>query len=134
MKKSLYASFCSLALLLLAIACVRPEVHVRDVAQTFLNVYYAGDYGAAADFCTPALAEQMLKAGPEALELPDETRQQIIEALSKTSFEIVSVEVDEDAGSALVLYSLSGPGLEKPVPKTLSLQLEGRTARVDGIQ
>ena len=116
-------------------ACQSTESRVESVAETFLNVYYTGDYGAAADFCTPAFAERLLAFGPDVqVETSDEVRAKIKEALSRTSFEIVSVEVDEDAASALVHYALSVPDVEKPVPMTLKLQLEGRTALVDGIQ
>ena len=131
MKRILTLLFAVLALS----ACQSPETRVQNVAETFLNVYYAGDYGAAADFCTPAFAERLLAFAPDVLvETPDEAQAKIKEALSRTSFEIVSVEVDEDAASALVHYTLSVPDVEKPVPMTLKLQLEGRTALVDGIQ
>ena len=56
------------------------------------------------------------------------------EALSQTSFRIVSVEVDEDAASARVRYDLFVPDLEYPVQMALTLQLEGRTAQVDRIE
>ena len=135
MKKYLSLMAGLVALMLSLTACESPESRVRNVAETFLHAYYAGDYGAAADFCTPACAERVRYAGPDILvDLPDEAQAKIKEALSRTSFEIVSVEVDEDAASALVHYALSVPDVEKPVPMTLKLQLEGRTALVDGIQ
>jgi len=115
-------------------ACQSTESRVESVAETFLNVYYTGDYAAAADFCTPAFAAQVLSAEQDIQALPDEARQKIKEALSRTSFQIVSVDVDEDAASAIVRYELSVPDAEKPVPKALKLQLEGRTALIDGIQ
>ena len=43
-------------------------------------------------------------------------------------------EVDKETGQALVHYELAVPMLEQPVPKQLRLQLEGRTAAVDGIE
>ena len=124
-----------LALALAAGACSRTEDRVRAVSETFLHAYYTGDYATAAGCCTPALAERLLAFGPDVLvETPDEIRTKIKEALSRTSFEIVSVEVDEDAASAFVHYALSVPDVDKPVPMTLKLQLEGRTALVDGIE
>ena len=56
------------------------------------------------------------------------------EAVSGTSFKIVSVEVDEEAGTAVVHYALTVPGIEGAVSKQLRLQLEGRAAAVDGIE
>ena len=115
-------------------ACQSPEKRVQNVAETFLNVYYTPDYAAAAAYCTPELGARLVQLGEELEGVPPQTAQKIKEALSRTSFEIVSVEVDEDAASALVHYTLSVPDVEKPVPMTLKLQLEGRTALVDGIE
>ena len=115
-------------------ACQSPETRVQNVAETFLNAYYTPDYAAAAACCTPELGERLVQLGEELEGVPPRTAQKIKEALARTSFEIVSVELDEDAASALVRYELSVPDLDKPVPKTLTLKLEGRTALVDGIQ
>ena len=115
-------------------ACQSPEKRVQNVAETFLNVYYTPDYAAAAAYCTPELGARLVQLGEELEGVPPQTAQKIKEALARTSFEIVSVELDEDAASALVRYELSAPDLERPVPKALTLQLEGRTALVDGIQ
>ena len=131
MKKNLLAAvLCLMAFC----ACHRTEKRVENVAETFLNVYYTADYDAAAAYCTPALAGQLAQAARAQADLPAETAQKMKEALSQTSFTIVSVELDEATASARVRYDLTVPGLEKPVPKTLRLQLEGRTAAVDGIE
>jgi hypothetical protein len=42
--------------------------------------------------------------------------------------------VDKEAGRAVVHYELDVPMVERPVPKQLLLQLEGRAAAVDGIE
>jgi hypothetical protein len=115
-------------------ACQSPETRVQNVAETFLNAYYTADYEAAAVCCIPELGERISRMAEEMEGVPAQTVQKIKEALARTSFEIVSVELDEDAASALVRYELSVPDIEKPVPKSLTLQLEGRTALVDGIQ
>ena len=126
-----------IAILLAALAlgaCQSPETRVKNVAETFLHAYYTADYEAAAACCTPGLGERMSRVAAEMESVPAQTAQKIKEALAGTSFEIVSVELDEDAASAFVRYDLSVPDVEKPVPMTLKLQLEGRTALVDGIQ
>lgn len=131
MKKLLLAA----ALCLLALcACQRTEKRVTSVAETFLNGYYTADYAAAAALCTPEFAAQLSRAADAQADLPAATAQKMKEALSGTSFTIVSVELDEESASARVRYDLSVPGLEKPVPKILKLQIEGRTALVDGIE
>ena len=124
---------CLLCLLALA-ACQRAETRVNAVAETFLNAYYTADYQEAAQWCTPAFAQQVEKGAEAQSRVPQEIAQKMKEAVSQTSFKIVSVEVDKEAGKALVCYELQVPGLEKPVPKRLRLQLEGRTAQVDGIE
>ena len=56
------------------------------------------------------------------------------EAVAQTSFKIVSVKADKEAGTAVVYYELSAPTLDGPMPKQLLLKLEGRSAAVDGIE
>lgn len=132
-----YLLIAALAALALT-ACQRPEKQAAAVAETFLHAYYTGDYAAAAAVCTPRLAEQVLRGADSADEgasaLVRERTQKMKEALSQTSFRIVSVEVDEDAASARVRYDLFVPDLEYPVQMALTLQLEGRTAQVDRIE
>ena len=120
--------------LLLPLACQRAESRVQEVAETFLNAYYTADYDRAAQCCTPALAAQVSKGAQAQSLVPAEVAEKMKEAVSQTSFNIVFVEVDPDGTAARVRYDLTVPGLDKPVPKTLHLQLEGRTARVDRIE
>ena len=123
------------ALCLLALtACDRTPKRVTEAAEAFLTAYYTADYAKAAESCTPALAAQVAKGAHAQAAVPDEVAEKMKEAVSQTSFNIVSVAVDKEAGKADVHYELTVPGLEKPVPKTLSLQLEGRTALVDRIE
>ncbi|MBQ4013146.1 MAG: DUF4878 domain-containing protein [Bacteroidales bacterium] len=115
-------------------ACQSPEKRVQATAEQFLTAFYAGEYGAAADFCTPAYAARLSKVSAVQNAVPDEIAQKMKEAVSGTSFKIVSVEVDEEAGTAVVHYALTVPGIEGAVSKQLRLQLEGRAAAVDGIE
>ena len=115
-------------------ACQSPEKRAQVTAEQFLTAFYAGEYGAAADFCTPAYAARLSKVSAVQNAVPDEIAQKMKEAVSETSFKIVSVEVDEEAGTAVVHYALTVPGIEGAVSKQLRLQLEGRSAAVDGIE
>ena len=133
MKKIVIRALVALCLLPLA-ACDWTEKRVETVSETFLNAYYTAAYDQAAACCTPALAAQVAK-GARAQELvPGEVAEKMKEAVSATSFKIVSIAVDKDAARATVRYELMVPGLQKPVPKALQLQLEGRTALVDRIE
>jgi len=120
--------------LLSLFACSRADDRAAAVAESFLNAYYTAEYDRAAGYCTPALAAQVSKGARAQETVPVEVAQKMKEAVSATSFKIVSVSVDKEAASALVRYDLSVPGIEKPVPKTLRLKLEGRTALVDRIE
>lgn len=120
--------------LLLPAACQRTEKRVRTVAETFLNAYYTGDYQAASACCTPDFGARVAKGARLQAELPADVIEKMKEAVSKTSFNIVSVEMDPEGASARVRYALQVPGLEKPVSKSLHLQLEGKTACVDRIE
>ena len=120
--------------LLLPLACQRTESRVREVAETFLNAYYTADYDRAAQCCTPALAALVSKGAQARSPVPDEVAEKMKEAVRQTSFNIVFVEVDPEGTTARVGYELTVPGLDKPVPKTLHLQLEGGTAHVHRIE
>lgn len=131
MKKTLILLACCL---LAFGACQRPEKRVQAVAEAFLHAYYTADYAAAAAQCTPRLAALVSQGIEDPSVVPDDLAQKMKEALSETSFQIISVELDEDAASARVRYDLSVPDAGRPVPMTLVLQLEGGTARVDRIE
>lgn len=133
MKKILswtMAACCVLALT----ACQSQEKRIRQTAEQFLKAYYTADYTTAAAYCTPAFAGRVSKGAEAQARVPEEIAQKMKEAVSQTSFNIVSVEVDKEAARAVVHYELAVPMLERPVPKRLLLQLEGRAAAVDGIE
>ena len=120
---------------LLALAsCQSAEKRVRHTAEQFLDAYYAGEYREAAGLCTPAYAEKVARIADVQGSVPEAIAEKMNEAVSGTSFNIVSVAVDKEAARAVVQYELAVPMLEAPVPKQLLLQLEGRTAAVDGIE
>ena len=133
MKKTaswLILGFC----LLVLTSCHSAERRAGDVAEQFLKAYYSADYAKAATFATPSFAGHLSKGAAVQDRLPEEIAQKMKEAVSQTSFKIVSVKVDKEAGTAVVYYELSAPTLERPMPKQLLLKLEGRTATVDGIE
>lgn len=115
-------------------ACQSPQKRVRSTAEQFLKAYYSGEYRDAAGFCTPAYAAKITRIADVQGAVPDAIAEKMKEAVSGTSFNIVSVEVDKEAARAVVHYELAVPMLEAPVPRQLLLQLEGRTAAVDGIE
>jgi len=134
MKRQILQICTAVCCLLAFGACHRTENRVEKTAEAFLSVYYGGDFTSAAVLCTPRFAALVERGGEALDQVPEVTAEKMKEALSKTSFQIVSVIVDEDAASARVDYELTVPGLERPVPKALRLEIEGRTARVDGIE
>lgn len=115
-------------------ACQSPQKRVRSTAEQFLKAYYSGEYREAAGLCTPAYAKKVARIAEVQGAVPEAIAEKMKEAVSGTSFNIVSVEVDKEAARAVVHYEIAVPMLEAPVPKQLLLQLEGRTAAVDGIE
>ena len=133
MKKTaswLILGFCLLALT----SCHSAERRAGDVAEQFLKAYYSADYAKAATLATPAFSGHLSKGAALQDRLPDEIAQKMKEAVAQTSFKIVSVKADKEAGTAVVYYELSAPTLDGPMPKQLLLKLEGRSAAVDGIE
>ena len=124
-----------LLLCLVALSACHPvDKRVANTAEDFLKAYYSADYAKAASLCTPAFAGQVGKGAEVQERIPAEIVEKMKEAVSQTSFKLVSVEVDKEAGKAVVHYELMAPMLEKPMPKRLLLQLEGHAAAVDGIE
>ena len=133
MKKIVSVALCALTLLALT-ACQRPEDRVKAVAEKFLTAYYTADYAAAAELCTPRLAGLVSLGADGQAVLPADLVEKMKEAVSQTSFNIVSVDIDETGSMATVNYLLTVPDLDEPLPKTLILKLEGGTALVDRIE
>ena len=133
MRKTVTLALSIIALLAVT-ACSSPEKRVRSAAEGFLSAYYSGDYDKAATFCTPRMAAFVSRWNEDLDRIPGETVQKMKEAAMQTSFRIVSVTLDREAGKAVVSYELSLPDSSLPVPKELSLEIEGRTASVDGIE
>lgn len=133
MKK--IVSWVMVALCLLALsACQSQEKRIRHTAEQFLKAYYTADYTTAATYCTPALAGRLNRGAEMGSHVPEEIAQKMKEAVMQTSFKIVSVDVDKENACAVVHYELTAPILDGPVVKQMLLQLEGRTAAVDGIE
>lgn len=131
-KKFLLVS--SILVLLTMVSCSSPEKRVCTAAEDFLKAYYSGDCGKAAKLCTPRLAELVSKGAVDSGRVPGETVQKMKEASLQTSFKIISVDLDRETGKAVVHYELTIPGSSLPIPKDLALEIEGRTAAVDGIE
>ena len=134
MKRTLGIILSAAVALLLCTSCNRVEKSVGAASEGFMKAYISMDYEAAAGFCTAPLAA-MLTEGAEGMdEIPPVIMEKMKEASRETSFRIVSVTVNEEKTGAVVEMLLKAPGLEKEVPKTLSLLLEGRTALVDAVE
>ena len=133
MKKIVTWTFVACCLLALS-ACQSQEKRIRNTAEQFLKAYYTADYKAAATYCSPALASRLNRGAEMGSHVPEEIAAKMKEAVLQTSFKVVSVEVDKENACAVVHYEITSPMLDGPVMKQMLLQLEGRTAAVDGIE
>ena len=115
-------------------ACNGTEKRVMATADAFLTDYYTADYAAAATHCTPEFAAVVSKGEDALARLPEAALEKMKEAVSRTSFQIVGIEIDDESGRAAVRYNLAVPGISAPVSKTLRLKTERRAAFVDGIE
>lgn len=118
------------ALFLLAALCsCTPKADkAAAVADSFLTSFFKMDYAGAAAFCTDDIAE-MLRDTIAAGDYPsEEIRAKVVEASKKTTFKIVSSEIDEETGAAVIAYEIRPYGAvgEGTIPHTMRLE------RIDG--
>lgn len=134
MKKTILYAFAAAAALFCCLSCNLAEQRATEAAQNFLQAFNAMDYETAVLYCTPQFAEILEESTGDADDVPPAIMDRIKEASAETSFRIVSIVVNEEKTAATVECLLKVPGLEKEVPKTLGLLLEGSTALVDSIE
>lgn len=116
------------------VSCNRAPKRAAAAAEGFMKAYISMDYETAASFCTEPMSALLLESTLGMEDVPQAIMDKIKEASSETSFRIVSTVVDEEKTCAAVEVLLKAPGLEKEVPKTLRLVLEGSTALVDAVE
>jgi len=106
---------------------------VRDTATAFLTAYWSMEWQEACSYCTDACAEWIVSM-TDTSDIPEPVWQEMKKASEETSFEIVSIEIGESGNQAQVVYSLTAPGLLRPLEKRLLLKVEGAAALVDTVE
>ena len=109
-------------------SCTPKADKAAAVADSFLTSFFKMDYAGAAAFCTDDIAE-MLRDTIAVGDYPsEEIRAKVVEASKKTTFKIVSSEIDEETGAAVIAYEIRPYGAvgEGTIPHTMRLE------RIDG--
>ncbi len=105
-------------------SCTPRADKAAAVATGFLADFFNMKYDAAAAFCTGDIAE-MLRDTIAAGDYPsEEIRAKVEEASKKTTFKIISSEIDEETGAAVVAYEIRPYGAvgEGTIPRTMHLE------------
>ncbi|MBQ3658536.1 MAG: hypothetical protein II963_00075 [Bacteroidales bacterium] len=105
-------------------SCTPKADKAAAVAGDFLTSFFNMDYAAAAGYCTSDIAD-MLRDTIAAGDYPsEEIRAKVVEASKKTSFKIVSSEVEEETGAVIIGYEIRPYGAvgEGSIPHTMRLE------------
>ncbi len=78
----------------------------ENIAQEFINAYLATDYEKAADYCTPALGQDLLQALEEADALNQNIKEKIKLHTQNYSSQIDSVKLNKAKDTTIVYYSI----------------------------
>ena len=125
MKKILLAAV--IAILALS-GCTPKTDKAAAVASGFLEKFFNMDYAAAAAYCAPDVAEMLCDTIAAADYPSEEIRAKVVEASKKTSFKIVSSEVDEETGAVDINYEIRPYGAVGDASIPHSMRLE----KIDG--
>ena len=121
MKRFIIAA--SIAILTL-FSCTPKADKAAAVANDFLESFFNMDYSKASEFCTEDIAA-VLRDTIAAADYPsEEIRAKVVEASKKTSFKIVSSEVEEETGAVVIGYEIrpyNSVG-DAAIPRTMRLE------------
>ena len=93
-----------LGALLFAFASCNPTAKPQEVAENFLNAYFAAEYEDAAKYCTPDLGNDLLEALKDAQALDDAIRANIQKHTKSYKPQIVKTEQPAKKDSVVINY------------------------------
>lgn len=105
-------------------SCTPKADKAAAVAGKFLTSFFNMDYADAAGYCTDDIAG-MLRDTIAADAYPsEEVRAKVVEASKKTTFKIVSSEMEEETGTVVIGYEIRPYGAvgEGSIPRTMRLE------------
>lgn len=125
MKRILIAAFLAFFALY---GCAPRADKAASVANGFLTSFFNMDYESAAAFCTPDIAAVLCDTIAAGDYPSEEIRAKVVEASRKTTFKIVSSQIEEESGAAVVDYEIHPYGAvgNGSIPRTMRLE------RIDG--
>lgn len=127
MKRLIIPAVC-LMLAMALCGCISRSGKAEATASGFLTAFFDMDFERAAAFCTPDIAAILCDTIPAGDYPSEEIRAKVIEASKKTTFKIVSTQIEEESGAAVVNYEISPYGAvgDGTIPRTMRLE------RMDG--
>ena len=125
MKKILITAFLAIFALY---GCAPGADKAAAVANDFLTSFFKMDYEGAAAFCTPDIAAVLCDTIAASEYPSEEIRKKVVEASRKTTFKIVSSQIEEESGAAVIDYEIHPYGAvgNGTIPRTMHLE------RIDG--
>ena len=108
--------------------CAPKADKAAAVANDFLSDFFKMDYAGAAAFCSEDIAAALRDTIAADAYPSEEIRAKVVEASKKTTFKIVSSEVDEESGDVVINYEIRPYGAvgDGSIPRSM------RLSRIDG--
>ena len=121
MKRILFAAVIAIVALS---SCTPKADKAAAVANDFLESFFNMDYAKASAFCTEDIAAVLRDTIATADYPSEEIRAKVVEASKKTSFKIVSSEVEEETGAVIIDYEIRPYGAvgDAAIPRTMRLE------------
>jgi len=126
--------YCLLLVLFFASSCGHSDEEIiMSVSSNFLTYYLNINYLDAVSYCTDDLAEEMLELFNEYDEECDEVKQRISDASKGSTFEIATIDIQDNQSRAVITYNLFPPNSDKYFIKHIVLSKNNTIWKVSSI-
>lgn len=127
MKRLIIPAVCLMLALALS-GCSSRSGKAESAASGFLTAFFDMDFNRAAAFCSDDIAAIVRDTIADSDYPSEEIRAKVVEASRKTTFKIVSSQIEEKSGAAVVGYEIHPYGAVGggTIPRTMRLE------RMDG--
>lgn len=121
MKKTAILTLCTVLALC---GCTHGADKASATASDFLTAFFDMDFNRAAAFCSDDIAAIVRDTIADSDYPSEEIRAKVVEASRKTTFKIVSSQIEEESGAAVVGYEIHPYGAvgDGTISRTMRLE------------